>query len=58
VRQAEAGEKVSELCRKVGSAKRPTMPGRNSTPGWGGSELRELRQLRDENGRLKRMVAL
>jgi hypothetical protein len=33
-RQVEAEEKVAEICRKVGSAKRPTMPGRNSTPGW------------------------
>ena len=40
LRQGEAGEKVADICRKVGI-----------------SELRELWQLRDENGRLKRLVA-
>ena len=35
LRQGEAGEKVADICRKVGSVKAPTMPGRNSTPGWG-----------------------
>ena len=57
LRQGEAGEKVGDICRKVGKAKGPTMPGKNSTPDWGSNELRELRQLREENGRLKRLVA-
>jgi len=35
LRQGEAGEKVGDICRKVGKAKGPTMPGKNSTPGWG-----------------------
>jgi putative transposase len=38
-----------------GSARRLSMPGRHA--GLGVTELRELRQLRDENGRLKRLVA-
>ena len=36
LRQGEAGEKVADICRKVGiSEGRPTTCGKNSTPGWG-----------------------
>lgn len=35
LRQAEAGEKLSELCRKVGISEATDCAGRNSTPGWG-----------------------
>jgi len=45
-------ENPSRVSRHPGNDIRP---GRNSTPGI--SELRELRQLREENGRLKRLVA-
>jgi putative transposase len=57
LRQAEAGEKVSELCRKVGSSEATYYAWKKQYAGLGVSELRELRQLRDENGRLKRLVA-
>ena len=40
-----------------GSARRPTTSGRRKYTGVGVSELRELRQLREEVGRLKRLVA-
>ena len=57
LRQAEAGEKVSELCRKVGISEATYYAWKKQYAGLGVSELRELRQLRDENGRLKRLVA-
>ena len=40
LRQAEAGTRVVEICRKLGV-----------------SELRELKQLREENRKLKTLVA-
>jgi len=57
LRQAEAGEKVSDLCRKVGISEATYYAWKKQYAGLGVSELRELRQLRDENGRLKRLVA-
>lgn len=57
LRQAEAGEKVSEICRKVGISEATYYAWKKQYTGLGVSELRELRQLREENGRLKRLVA-
>ena len=34
LRQVEVGARVAELCREVGSAKRPTICGSDSTPVW------------------------
>jgi hypothetical protein len=53
VAPGEAGEKVGDICRKVGSAREPTTCGKTVCR-VGDHELRELRQLREENGRLKR----
>jgi putative transposase len=41
----------------MGSASRRFISGRRSTQGLGLNELRELRQLREENAKLKRLVA-
>ena len=57
LRQVEAGARVLRFVARRGSARRPTISGSGSIPGVGVSELRELRQLREENGRLKRLVA-
>ena len=57
LRQAEAGEKVSEICRRVGISEGTYYVWKKQYAGLGVSELRELRQLREENGRLKRLVA-
>jgi putative transposase len=57
LRQVEAGEKVAEICRKVGISEATYYAWKKQYAGLGVSELRELRQLRDENGRLKRLVA-
>jgi hypothetical protein len=41
----------------MGSAKRPSISGRRKYSGLGLSELRELRQLREENGKPNNLVA-
>jgi putative transposase len=53
----EAGEKVADICRKVGISEATYYAWKKRYAGLGVSELRELRQLREENGRLKRLVA-
>ena len=57
LRQAEAGEKVADICRKVGISEATYYVWKKQYAGLGVSELREMRQLREENGRLKRLVA-
>ena len=55
--QGEAGEKVGDICRRVGISEGTYYLWKKQYAGLGINELRELRQLRDENGRLKRLVA-
>jgi putative transposase len=57
LRQVESGERVADICRKVGISEGTYYSWKKRYAGLGISELRELRQLRDENGRLKRLVA-
>lgn len=57
LRQAEGGEKAAEICRKLGISKQTLYTWKRKYAGMGLSELRELRQLREENGKLKRLVA-
>lgn len=57
LRQAEAGTKVTELCRKMGVSQQTFYSWRRKYAGMGVAELRELRQLRQENRRLKQLVA-
>jgi putative transposase len=57
LRQGEAGEKVGDICRKIGISEATFYTWRKHYAGLGLEELRELRQLREENGRLKRLVA-
>jgi putative transposase len=57
LRQVEAGAKVAEICRKVGISQATYYVWKRQYSGVGVSELRELRQLGEENGRLKRLVA-
>jgi putative transposase len=57
LRQVEAGARVEEVCRKTGISEATYYLWKRQYSGVGVSELRELRQLRDENGRLKRLVA-
>ena len=57
IRQAEGGEKVAEVCRKLGISEATFYSWKKQYAGVGISELRELRQLRDENRKLKQLVA-
>jgi putative transposase len=57
LRQVEAGARVEEVCRKTGISEATYYLWKRQYSGVGVSELRELRQLREENGRLKRLVA-
>jgi putative transposase len=57
LRQAEAGTPVGEICRKLEIAEATFYRWKRKFGDLGVSELRELRQLRDENRRLKGVVA-
>lgn len=57
LRQAEGGAKVVEICRKLGVTEQTFYRWRKKYAGVGVSELRELRQLREENRKLKHLVA-
>ena len=57
LRQAEAGAKVSDICREFGISDATFYIWKKKYSGLALSELRELRQLREENGKLKRLVA-
>jgi putative transposase len=57
LREAESGETVVEVCRKHGISQQSFYLWKKKYAGLGLSELRELRQLREENNKLKRLVA-
>ena len=57
LKQVENGAKNPEVCRKLGISDRTFNRWKRQFEGLGVSDLRELRQLRDENARLKRLVA-
>ncbi|MCU1252173.1 MAG: transposase [Edaphobacter sp.] len=56
LREAES-ETVVEVCRKHGISQQTFYLWKKKYAGLGLSELRELRQLREENAKLKRLVA-
>ena len=57
LRQAEAGTAVADVCRQVGSSEATFYVWKKKYGNLGVTELRELRQLREENARLKHLVA-
>jgi len=57
LRQVETGTRVAEVCRKIGISEQTFFRWKRKYGGLGVSELRRLRQLEEENRRLKRMVA-
>jgi putative transposase len=57
LRQAEAGKKVNDICRELGVSQQAFYSWKRRFAGLGLTELRELRQLREENRKLKTLVA-
>ena len=57
LRQAEAGTAVREICRKLEVTEQTSYRWKRKYGGLGVPELRELRQLREENRGLKGLVA-
>ena len=57
LRQAESGVAVVEVCRKLGVTEQTFYRWKRRFAGMGVTELRKLKQLEEENRRLKRLVA-
>ena len=57
LRQAEAGTTVESICRKLGISEASFYRWKKRYGSLGVPEIRELRQLRDENKKLKGLVA-
>jgi len=57
IRQAEAGTPVGDLCRQLGVSDATFYIWKKKYAHLGVSELRRLRQVEEENARLKRLVA-
>ena len=55
--QVAGGEKVAEVCRRLGVSEQTFYRWKKQFAGLGVQELRELRSLRDENRKLKQVVA-
>ncbi len=57
LKQAEDGTTIGEVCRKTGISEATFYAWRKKYAGLMPSEMRRLRQLEEENGKLKRLVA-
>ncbi len=57
LRLAEGGTPVADVCRQIGIAEATFYLWKKKYGGLGVSEVRELRQMREENTRLKHLVA-
>jgi putative transposase len=57
VKQVEAGRKADEVAREMGVSKHTIYAWKQKYGGLDVAEAQELKQLRDENARLKRLVA-
>lgn len=57
LRQAESGTPVVDICRKLGVSEQTFYRWKKKFMGLDVSDVRELRQLRDENRKLKSLVA-
>jgi putative transposase len=57
LREAEAGAKTADVCRRHGVSEQTFFRWKARYGGLEVSEFRRLRQLEDENSRLKRLVA-
>jgi putative transposase len=57
LKRVEGGEKASEVCREMGVSEASFYAWKKKFSGMGVSELGRLRQLEEENNRLKKLVA-
>jgi len=57
LRENEGGKKVADICREFGVSQQAFYSWKRRYAGLGLNELRELRQLREENRKLKTLVA-
>ena len=57
LKQAETGTRIDEICRKMGISDATFYKWCQKYGGLGPSELRKLKQLEEENSKLKRIVA-
>ena len=57
LRQAESGTAVADVCRQLGVSEATFYVWKKKYAHLGVSEMRRLRQLEEENSRLKRVVA-
>lgn len=57
LKQAETGTRVDEICRKMGISQATFYNWKKKYGGLGVTEMRRLKQLEDENKRLKGLVA-
>lgn len=57
LKQAEEGTAIAEVCRKAGISEATFYNWRKKYGGLLPSEMKRLKQLEEENGRLKRIVA-
>lgn len=57
LKQAEGGEPVAEICRKMGVSQNSFYQWRRKYQGMGVSELRRMKQMEEEIRQLKRLVA-
>jgi len=57
IRQGDEGTAVAEICRKAGISQATYFNWKKKYSGMMPSEMRRLRELEEENNRLKRIVA-
>ena len=57
LRQADNGVKIEEICRKLGISEGTFHNWKKKYGGLGMTEIRKLKQLEEENQRLKQLVA-
>ncbi len=57
LKQAEEGTAIGEVCRKAGISEATFYAWRKKYAGLMSSEMRRLKQLEDENGKLRKLVA-
>ena len=57
LKQTETGTRAGEVCRKMGISEATFYNWKKKFAGLGVTELRRLRQLEDENLRLKKLVS-